>query len=403
MGCIACQPILNVNKKVFGYELLYRSNAQSTAYDAKDGSAATRELLDTAFGDMGIKKVTQGKKSFVNFTYDLIVEGIPKLFSKDILIVEILEDCSATPELLNACKSLKKNGYLIALDDFVFKSGYEELLTYADIIKIDFIQFSKEKELRDIVSRIKRVGRKVLLAEKVETEEDFRLAKELGFVLFQGYFFSRPLIQSRHHLSPMNLSRLQLLRLVYQPELNFQKIANVIKQDVVLSHKLLRIVNSAYYGLSLSITGILHALTILGTEGTRKWLSFVVMLDCDGDNEKMLSRMALSRGLFMESMATRLRRKKDRDMYFLFGLFSLADVLMEAPMDEVLAQTNLSPKITEALISGEGEMAELLSILINYERAEWEAAVECAKKYKITEDEISQIYIESISKAYEML
>jgi EAL and modified HD-GYP domain-containing signal transduction protein len=201
----------------------------------------------------------------------------------------------------------------------------------------------------------------------------------------------------------MNLSRLQLLRLVYQKELNFQKIANVIKQDVVLSHKLLRIVNSAYYGLSLSITGILHALTILGTEGTRKWLSFVVMLDCDGDNEKMLSRMALSRGLFMESIATRLRKKRDRDMFFLFGLFSLADVLMEAPMEEVLAQTNLSPKITDALLSGEGEMAELLSILVNYERGEWDAAVEVAKAYKITEDEISQIYIESISKAYEML
>jgi len=197
MGCVACQPILNINRQVFGYELLYRGNNTSVEYDSIDGNTATRELLDTAFGDVGIKKITGGRRSFVNFTYDLLVQGIPMLFSKDILVVEILEDVEPTEELLYACRKLKKNGYIIALDDFVFKPEYEELMKLADIIKVDFVQVKAEEELQDLVRHIRRVGEKILLAEKVETFEEFEMAKSLGFVLFQGYFFHR-LFNERH-------------------------------------------------------------------------------------------------------------------------------------------------------------------------------------------------------------
>ncbi|MBE6913463.1 MAG: HDOD domain-containing protein [Ruminococcaceae bacterium] len=403
MGCVACQPILNINKQVFGYELLYRSNSSSTMYDAGDGNDATRELLDTAFGDVGIKKITNGHKSFVNFTYDLLVEGIPMLFSKDILIVEVLETVEPTQELLDACRALKKGGYMIALDDFVFKPEYKELMQLADIIKIDFVQMSEREELKMMVKRIKRTGSKVLLAEKVETLDDFELARSLGFVLFQGYFFSRPKLHAGQHLSPQNLSRLQLIRLINQRELDFPKIADVIKRDVILSHKLLRIVNSAYYGLSISITGILHALTILGTTGTRKWISFAILQDSRGESERVLSRMALERGLFMEDLALRIRRKKDKEMFFLFGLFSLADVLMEAPMEEIMAHTNLSPVLTNQLISGEGEQVEMLGILTSFERGDWESARECAAKYGLDEETVSKMYLNALNSAYDML
>lgn len=403
MGCIACQPILNTKKRVFGYELLYRSSPDSVGYDASDGSAATRELLATSFGDIGIKKITGGNRSFVNFPAHLLQEDIPLLYSKEILVVEVLESVEPTEENVRALTRLKKHGYLIALDDFSFPPGYEELVRMADIIKVDFLQYPNRNDLERLLRKIRRMGDKVLLAEKVETLEDFDTAQELGFTLFQGFFFSKPRIHSSLHLSPMEMSRLQLLRCLRDEELDFKEIAEIIKRDVVLSHKLLRIVNSSHYGLSFFVSSILHALTILGTSGTRKWISFAVLQDCAGEYEEALSRMALTRGLFLERMTTLLKRKKDKETFFLFGLFSLAEVLMKAPMEEVLSQTNLSSRVTQPLMTGEGDLAELLRLVVCYERADWVQADEIAKKFGMDVSMLSKYYMEAMEEAVDLL
>lgn len=399
MGCIACQPILNTKKNIFGYELLYRSSVYSVGYDAVDGVAATRELLATAFGDIGIKKITGGKRSFVNFPAALIVDDIPQLYSKNIVVVEVLESVEPTQENLRALEQLKKQGYMIALDDFNYDVGYDPMVRLADIIKIDFRQHEDHKELRRMLRRIHRIGAKVLLAEKVETEEEFLEAKEMGFSLFQGYFFSHPKLHSSLHLRPMEMSRLQLLRCLAERELNFEKIAAIIKRDVVLSHKLLRIVNSAHYGLSFFVTSILHALVILGTTETRKWISFAVLQDSHGESEQEMSRMSLTRGLFMEKLAGPLRRSREKETFFLMGLFSMADVLMKAPMEEILSQTNLSSRLTEPLLTGEGELAELLKIAIGYEQAEWSQAAPVIEKYRLNENQLSRFYLQALVEA----
>jgi c-di-GMP-related signal transduction protein len=399
MGCIACQPILNTKKNIFGYELLYRSSVHSVGYDAEDGATATRELLSTAFGDIGIKKITGGKRSFVNFPAPLIVDKIPLLYSKNILVVEVLESVEPTKANLEALEQLKKQGYMIALDDFNYAAGYDPMIQMADIIKIDFRQHQDHEELKRMLRRIRRIGAKVLLAEKVETEEEFQEAKEMGFSLFQGYFFSHPKLHSGLHLRPMEMSRLQLLRCLAEEELDFKKIATIMKRDVVLSHKLLRIVNSSHYGLSFFVTSILHALTILGTEGTRKWISFAVLQDAHGDSEQELSRMSLTRGLFMERLTVPLRRPREKETFFLMGLFSMADVLMKSPMDEVLSQTNLSSKLTEPLLTGEGELADLLKIVIGYEQADWSQAAPVIEKYRLNENQLSRFYLEALVEA----
>jgi EAL and modified HD-GYP domain-containing signal transduction protein len=292
---------------------------------------------------------------------------------------------------------------MVALDDFVFLPGYEEIVRLADIIKIDFLQYSNRNDLEKLLYKIRKIGDKVLLAEKVETEEDFEIAKELGFSLFQGFFFSRPKLHSGLHLSPMELSRLQLLRCLRDEDLDFREIAEIIKRDAVLSHKLLRIVNSSHYGLSFFVNSILHALTILGTSGTRKWISFAILQDCAGENEQELSRMALTRGLFMERMVIPLKRKREKESFFLFGLFSMAEVLMRAPMAEVLSQTNLSSKVTQPLLTGEGDLAELLRLVICYERADWEKADEIAKKFNLNGDLLSKYYLEAMEEAIDLL
>jgi len=403
MGCVACQPILDTKKNVFSYELLYRSSLDSTKYDAEDGVMATRELLSTAFGDIGIKKITGGKRAFVNFPAALLSDDIPMLYSKNILVVEVLENVKATEANIQALRKLKKQGYLIALDDFTYPAGYDEFVRIADIIKVDFLQYKNYETMQHLVSRIRKMGDKVLLAEKVETEEDFEIAKRMGFSLFQGFFFSRPKLHSSAHMSPMELSRLQLLRCLWAPELDFKRVAAIIKRDVVLSHKLLRIVNSSYYGLSFFVSSILHALVILGTEGTRKWLSFAILQDRAGGDARELSRMALTRGLFMERLTIPLRRQKEKETFFLLGLFSVADALMKAPMDEVLSQTNLSARVMKPLLTGKGEMSDLLKIVIGYERADWDLVSAGIDQFGFNEIMISGYYLQSLADANDFL
>ena len=404
MGCIACQPILNTKKNIFGYELLSRSSPTSKNFDGNDGDKATRELLSTAFGDVGIKKITGGKRSFVNFPESLLRDDLPLLFSKDILVIEILESVEPNPENVEVCRKLRKQGYMLALDDFVYSREEDEMLKIANIVKIDFLQYPDRTGLSEVIDNVRRVNPNiVLLAEKVETEDNFNMARELGFTLFQGYFFARPKLHAGRHLRPVELSRLQLLRCLHGEEIDFAKISQITKRDLALSHKLLRIVNSSRYGLNFYVSSILHAFTILGTEETKKWLSFVVMENMAGDSEKELSRMALMRGLFMEKLTVPLRRKSEKETFFMFGLFSMADAMMRAPMEDVLSQTNLSQKITEPLLTGEGELADLLQMLIAYERAKWDKVTELAEQFGLNEDQVSKFYLDALQEAYELL
>ena len=193
------------------------------------------------------------------------------------------------------------------------------------------------------------------------------------------------------------------MRFLGENEVNFARLAEIIEHDVVLSYRLLRIVNSAYYGLQYSVTGILHALTILGVKELRKWIALIVMNEIRDDKPNELIRTALMRGLFMEQLAVYFRKRKDRDEYFMMGLFSLADVLMDAPMEAVMKQTHLSQSLTDALITGEGRMADLLKIIVHYERGEWEEALSYAEQYKVSPDTVFRFYTEALTKANQVL
>ena len=403
--CIASQPIFNTKKEIFGYELLYRAGADSNEYDGLDGSGATKNVLVTAFSDIGIEEITGGRKAFVNFTTDLILEGIPHILSNDILVVELLEDIKPTPEVIAACRKLKRMGYLIAMDDFVYTAELEPLIQLADIFKLDFMASSPE-EIKIYISKInnpRQNRRKILLAEKIENYEDYELAKSLGFTLFQGFFFCKPVTTNAKCIDTMKLSKLQLIRYMNDPDISFFALATVIKRDVVLSYRLLKIVNSAYYGLKYTVTGILHALTILGLEEMKKWVSLIVIGQVKSEKPPELIRTALVRGIFMEKLAIHLRKKLQREEYFMTGLFSLAVAIMDTTYESLMTETHLSPEICEPLITGKGERAELLSIIVNIEKAEWDAAIETAGKYHIEQKKINQYYIESMISANKLL
>jgi c-di-GMP-related signal transduction protein len=403
IGCVARQPIFDLKKNIYGYELLYRERVDSANYDGIDGNVSTKQLLVVAFSSIGIDKITGGHKAFVNFTQDLILDDVPFMLSNDVLVIEILEDVQPTPKVLNACRRLKNNGYLIALDDFVYRPGMEELIDLADIIKIDVLNNSKTA-VEGYVRRINRKRRKILLAEKVETLSDFEWAKALGFSLFQGYCFSKPEIQSGKQVAPMKLTQLQLLRVLYARELDFAKVARIVERDVVLTYRLLRIVNSAYYGLKYSVTGVMHALTLLGTTDLRKWLSFIVLNQMNEERSGELVMMALIRGLFMEQIANHnMKGRKSRDDSFLIGLFSLADVILEAPMDAILAVSHFQPGVVDTLLWKTGTYADYLQIVLHYENAEWDEALTLAEKYNMDETTTVNYYVNAVIDANTLL
>ncbi|SHH83587.1 EAL and modified HD-GYP domain-containing signal transduction protein [Sporobacter termitidis DSM 10068] len=400
--CVASQPIFNIKKEIFGYELLYRAGKDSTEYDGIDGSSATKDVLVTAFSDIGIEAITGGRKAFVNFTSDLVLDEVPHMLSNDILIVELLENVHPTEAILAACRKLKRRGYLIALDDFSYSEEIEPLIGVADIIKIDFMKCGVE-DIKKNVYKINNNRRKILLAEKIETYEDLEFARELGFNLFQGFFFCKPIIANAKCAEALQVSKLQLIKYIADPEVSFFDLANVIKRDLVLSYRLLKIVNSAYYGLKYTVTGILHALLILGLNEIKKWISLIVLNQIKTTKPSELIRAALVRGIFMEKLAIFQKRRKSRDEYFLVGLFSLAEAIMDTPIDAILSETHLSDEITRPLITGEGEKADLLKIIYHIERAEWDEAEEIAGKCGVDQAKTNQFYIEAMIDANKLL
>ena len=401
-SCVARQPIFDEKLRIYGYELLFRDTSESVEFNAVDGSRATSETISHSFHDIGIERVTGGKRAFVNFTEKLLLQGVATILTNRILVVEVLETVEPTPEVIHACEMLRKEGYLVALDDFILEPKYYPLLAVADIIKVDFLATPYEKI--KVFAHSMRNKRVILLAEKLETQEDFDKAKELGFKLFQGYFFAKPVIlkNKQPSLTPMKINSLRLIRLANDINVDFRKIADIIKQDVALSYRLLRVVNSAFFGLRYTVKNIRQALAILGMEEIKKWVTLVSLAEMSDSKPDELVTMALIRARLMEKMAEHVGLKKQSDDMFMVGLLSLMDVLMDLSMEDIAKRTNIAEHIYMPLVTGEGTYAEILSIIVHYERSEWDTCFEMAKKYNLTAVQLHNMYIEAIEWSHSL-
>ena len=199
------------------------------------------------------------------------------------------------------------------------------------------------------------------------------------------------------------ISRIQLFRQVYDPDISFFALAETVKKDVVLSYRLLKIVNSAYYGLEYTVNGILHAITILGLVEVRKWVALIIFNQVNTGKPNELIRMGLIRGIFMEKLAVHQNHRRIKDEYFMIGLFSLADTILDAPMETIMEETHLSHDICDPLVTRKGERAEFLEIICHIERAEWEEALLISDKHGIRQDKIYRFYVEAIKEVQKLL
>ena len=390
---LARQPIFDTERSVVAYEILYRSGFVNK-FDEINGDEASREVIFNTFQTFGIDNLTTGKPVFINFTENLMDDETVTLFSNDYLVIEILEDILPSEKLLANSKYLKEVGYQIALDDFVYKPEYEELIEVADIIKIDFLLSSK-KEIKKI-SRYLQNKDVVLLAEKVETRADFEYAKKLGFSLFQGYFFSKPEIVISQKLQPMNITCIQLANRINHKDIDFNKIASIVSKDLALTYNLLKLVNSAAFGFRHRIKSVKHAVVALGENEIKKWIYMTIVNTVGQDAPDELTRLSLIRSRFLERIALNSRYQKQSERFFLMGLFSLLDVILKRPMENVLEELKVAKGIKAALVEGEGDLGDIYKMMIAYEKGQWDEFSTYANELGLDSNIVFNAYIDAL-------
>jgi len=388
---IGRQAILDQQKKVYAYEILFRSGLKNAFDPNLDGNIATQSVMVNAMLDFGMNKLVSDKRAFINFTEQNLLTRAPKLLPSENVVVEILETVQPTPEILQVVQELKEAGYKIALDDFVLLPGYEPLIEMADIIKVDFritADPEERKKLREILPKHVR-----LLAEKIETEEEFQQALDFGYVLFQGYFFCKPTVLQQKRLTSNALSKMRLLREVNRQNVDFSAITGVISSDTNLVHKLLTYINSAGIGLTNHVSNLKQATVLLGTSGVLRWVTLVSLQTFSEDKPPELFTLSLLRAKFCELIAQGLKRPGlTPDTGFLLGMFSLLDVLLSLPMEDVLKEVALADDINAALLGEDNDLRRLLDLVVAYEKGDWDAVITCSDRLNLPADQLKPTY-----------
>lgn len=392
---IARQPIFDRKTHIFGYELLFRSGVSDSSYSAVDADQASSRVVMESFYTMGVTSITGGKPAFINFTSTILLENIAMLFPKNLLVIELLEDIEPTPEIVNACRNLCYQGYTLALDDFVYRPELEPLIQLCKIIKFDFLA-TPPQEIMETLSLIDTKG-KLLLAEKIESMEMFQMAAEMGFTLFQGYFFCKPVTLASKDVAPLKARYVSLLHEVNEgSDMDFRRLANIILGDVALSYKLLRMVNSAYYALPTEVVDIKYALSILGTEDIRKWIFLMAIMDMCSSKPDELIRMSMIRGRFMEQIQRYCRLPYSSENIFLTGLFSLLDVMMEQQMHVALHNMPLAAEILQTLVDHSGQLYDLLQLVVSLEQSAWEETDRLIESFSLSAGQVTTVYVEAV-------
>lgn len=299
---LARQPILTPKRKLFGYEILSRYGPENYCRTMA-GDQFHVNGMDELFL-MGIQTMTEGLPAFLNCTREFLVKDYLTLMPRELVVGEILENVSPDEEVLGACRRMKEQNYRFALDDYCDHPDVRPLLDIADFVKLDVLltSFEEQKRVVDICH-----GRGIpVVAEKVETDQQFHRCLDIGYDFFQGYFFCRPQIVGRRSVPANKTVYLQLLQAANAPQFNLNKISLIFKRDVSLSYRLLRYLNSAAFAFRVEIHSIPHALTLLGERAMRKWISLVSVAALGDSVADDLLRLPLLRAMFCELIGQKI-------------------------------------------------------------------------------------------------
>ncbi|MBB2483466.1 HDOD domain-containing protein [Bacillus sp. APMAM] len=392
---VARQPIFNQKEDVCGYELLYRQN-NINEFPNINGDQATADVIINSFLNIGIDDLSCGLPCFINFTENLLKQKVPTYFRPQEIVVEILENVSFTHELLEICKELKSFGYKIALDDFIFQHHnpyVKQVLEYVDIVKIDYLNTSPA--LRRTLEKVVKSLHIELLAEKVETREQFEEAKTKNYSYFQGYFFSKPVIVSTQDVPASFSSYFQIINYLSATDPSIDQIAKLIEQDLSLSYKLLKLINSPAYRPKHKIHSIRQAIVLLGLIEIKRWIYVLAIRENTGYRKHMpeeLLRLCLTRAKMCEMIALKLANQLPAPSYFLVGMLSLMDAILSIPMENILKKLSLGDELYAALNGKENHMRNVLNLTVAIEKAHWDKADDISNALGLTQHALISIY-----------
>jgi len=398
------QPILDRTQQIVGFELLFRSPESLHAANILDVQAASASVIVNALTQFGIQDVLGRHKGFFNVTREVLMSDAVELLPKNRVVIELLESIVADQEVLERCRSLKALGFSLALDDHVYSPGFHDIYGLVDIVKVDVLE-TPAQDVPGMVDKLRKWPL-TLLAEKVEHAEHYKFCSELGFDLFQGYYFARPVVLRQKKIDIGKITMMQLMKQV-MADADWAEIEETFKQNPGLTYNLLRLVNSVAMGLRVRIKTLRHALTVLGMEQLKRWITLALYTvnDSNGVHSPLLE-MAATRGKLMELLVLAARGRAGSelaDQGFMVGILSLIDVLFEDSMAELIGKLNLVENVKSALLHRDGDLGALLELAEMLEQADFPAVSDQLEQCDLTLDQLLSAQLETFSWADKLI
>ena len=391
---IARQPILNAEHSIIAYELLFRHAAHAESASLESDMNAGITVIANALCNMGTTWLLKGKQAFINMDVPMLMSSFSSLLPKDNVVIEVLETVQATDEVLARLQELKREGYRLALDDFHYQPELEPLLPLADYVKLDVLAHTPD-ELAKQVKQIRRYPAK-LLAEKVETLQQFNHCRDLGFDFFQGYYFARPETLVERVINPVHATVLQLLEKVRQGA-DVKELEALFKKDVALTFKLMRYINSAGFGLSCEVQSIRHAVSILGMQPLYRWLTLLLVTAGSNVTSPAQARTAITRGRLCELLGKTELTRSDQDNLFIVGVFSMLPAMLEMTMEQVLERVVIPEKIADALLDRSGLYGPFLALAEAVESGDTARLEDLTLSLMLSPDQVSEAHLQALA------
>lgn len=392
----ARHPIFNELKEVYGYELEFRADFD-TYYDAL---GEDRTAVDFA-AFVNYSELTDGRRGFVTFPRDLLLIEFPGLFPKDTTVVQVNLGDPNDQDLLAACRRMRDAGHILALENCRPEHLDNTQLDWVRMAKVD-LATTPPGELQALARELAAKGIEAV-AKNVQTPDQFSDCLRWGFLYFQGEFFSRPAVREDKKISSSKLTYLRVLHEVNKPGMSYDELAESIKQDVSLTYKLLKFMNSPWFGLRYEIQSVKHALVMLGPEEIRRWFSLIVIRDTGEDKPRELLVRSLTRAKVAELIAPSIGRGKLGPKLFLMGMFSVIDALTDSPMDALLEDLPIDKEVKTALLGGAGLPRSVYDTMLAYERGHWTSFSENCRAIGLDEDKVPTFFRDSLTWANQAL
>ncbi|WP_299080193.1 EAL domain-containing protein [uncultured Paraglaciecola sp.] len=390
---IARQPILDINKEVFAYELSFR-DGKNNCFPSVARDEATTKLIAKNYQTLGLDDISCNKKSFISFQPETLMNGLPSSLDPESVVVELAVNQSGNSDLIDMCKHVKKMGYKIALEDNTLKPSLTEFLPYVDMLKVN----SNHENLDFLTKNVRWLmdANVQLIADKVDSQENFSVFKDMGFDYFQGYFFAKPEAVENENLPTSKLALVELMGASSSESFDLESINNVIEHDVGLSYMLLRFINNPTINKRYKITSLRHALNYMGEVEIKKFIALLALANLSDNKPLELLHLSLVRGKFCDLVGTEKNIGSNPPTAFLVGLFSMLDALLDQKMETLVEKMPLVDEVKEALCGGQNELSMYLMLVKAFESGNWLKVIRMAKVLEIDQKLLHSLFNEAI-------